>query len=55
MKVKELLNAVKKEIRQDKIESTKQMLKERLLEIEETEKALSTLKAQLKEMLNRTI
>lgn len=55
MKYAELLGQVKKELQQDKINLAKAIIKERLYEIEETEKALTALKTQLKDQLAKTI
>lgn len=55
MKYKEILKAVQKEISEDKIDQAKAILKERLLEIEDTERALATLKAQLTDLLAKAI
>lgn len=55
MKYRDILGEVKKEIIKNKQDTAKAILMERLLEIDETEKALGTLKAQLKELLAKSI
>jgi len=55
MKIQELLEEVKAEIAQDKIDSAKSVLKQRLLEIELTEKALGELKSQLTTLLEKEV
>lgn len=55
MKVSELLNDVKAEIEQDKVNLKKSVLKERLLEIEEAKRVLSELENQLNELLKEEV
>ena len=54
-KLNDFMDEVKKEIKQDKENQAKDILKERLLEIEAARKVLDKMEKQLTEILNKTI
>ena len=55
MKLKDLLEDVGKEIKNDKVEVCKSVVKEKLLEIEELEKAIKASKKKLSELLDMDV
>lgn len=55
MKLAELLDEAKLELKKEKEEAAKELLKCRILEIEATEKLLRTQKRQMEELLNKSV
>ncbi len=55
MKARELLEDVKKEIKQEKVDMTKDRIKERLLELDGMKEALSEMEGQLNELLEEEV